>query len=202
MRKIPGLAVAALLLVAVPPLASAQVRVTVLVGATGSSSLVNDEVIETIEVTPGLAPTFLLGASLPISPKVRASLELGYGSSSVEITGGSGLTEDFGTLGTFTAALGLVGPIVSRLDWRLSLGVLQYFPSEDTGIFADGVPAAAVFGAGLDWRQPLSERWTGVIGARYDFHLFTTPALESAGFSGSQQVSRVGLAVGAAWVYQ
>lgn len=202
MRKIPGLAAAALLLLGAPTHAGAQVRVTALIGATGSSSLVNDQVIETIEVKPALAPTFLVGASLPIGEKVRATLELGYGISSVEITEGGGPTEDFGTLGTFTAAVGLAGPILSRLDWRLGIGVLQYWPSEDTGIFADGVPAAAVFGAGLDWRQPLSERWTGVVGARYDFHLFTTPALESAGFSGSQQVSRVGLAVGAAWVFQ
>jgi len=64
------------------------------------------------------------------------------------------------------------------------------------------VPLAALFGAGLDWRQPLSDRWSGVAGLRYDFHLFTTPALEAAGFSGSQQVSRLGLALGAAWDFQ
>ena len=64
------------------------------------------------------------------------------------------------------------------------------------------MPVAGLFGAGLDWRQPLSERWSGVVGVRYDFHLFTTPALEAAGFSGSQQVSRVGLAIGAAWDFQ
>ena len=202
MRTTLALPVAALLVLTPTQSAAAQVRVTAMVGATGSSSLVNDQVVETIEVKPGLAPTFLLSAALPIGPKLFASLDLGYSSSSVEVTADGGTAEDFGSLGAFTASVALAAPLVSRLDWRVSLGILQYMPSEDVGIFADGVPVAALFGAGLDWRQPLSDRWTGVAGVRYDLHLFTTPALESAGFSGSQQVSRVGLALGAAWEFQ
>jgi len=202
MRTTLALPVAALLALTPIPSAAAQVRVTAMVGATGSSSLVNDQVVEAIEVKPGLAPTFLLGAALPIGPKLFASLDLGYSSSSVEVTANGGTADDFGSLGVFTASAALAGPLVSRLGWRVSLGILQYMPSEDVGIFADGVPAAALFGAGLDWQQPLSDRWTGVAGVRYDLHLFTTPALESAGFSGSQQVSRVGLALGATWEFQ
>ncbi len=199
MRTTFAFPVAALLVLSPMQPAGAQVRVTAMVGVTGSSSLVNDQLVQAIEAKPGLAPTFLLSASLPVGAKLRASLDLGYGSSTVELTEDGLVTENFGTLGTFTASAALVGKILSRLDWRLSLGLLQYMPSEDTGIFADGVPAAALFGAGLDWRQPLSDRWTGVAGIRYDFHLFTTPALEAAGFSGSQQVSRLGFALGAAW---
>ena len=180
------------------PLA-AQVHVAALVGVTGSSALVSDEIFEPIEIKPALAPTFLLSASIPVATKVRASLDLGYGSSTADLTTNGVSDGDVGTLGVLTIAAALSGPLVSRLSWRVSLGVLQYFPSEETGVFADGVPAAAVFGAGLDWRQPLSERWSAVAGLRYDFHSFSTPALEATGFSGSQQVSRLGLALGAAW---
>lgn len=177
----------------------AQVQVTALIGVTGSSALVNDQIFEPIEIKPALAPTFLLSASIPVATKLRASLDLGYGSSTADLTIDGVSDGDVGTLGTLTVAAALAGPLVSRLSWRVSLGVLQYYPTEETGVFAEGVPAAALFGAGLDWAQPLSESWAAVAGLRYDFHAFSTPALESAGFSGSQQVSRLGLAVGAAW---
>ncbi len=191
-------AVGLALATAVP--AAAQVQISALIGVTGSSSLVNDQIIQDIELKPALAPTFFLSASLPVATKLRASLDLSYGSSSADLSESGEASTEFGSLGVLTAAAALSGPMFSRLAWRLSLGILQYMPSEDTGVFSDGVPLAALFGAGLDWRQPLSERWTGLIGVRYDFHLFTTPALESAGFSGSQQVSRLGIAIGAGWV--
>jgi hypothetical protein len=179
--------------------AAAQVRITALAGVTGSSALVTDQVFQDIELKPALAPTFLLSASLPVATRLRVSLDLGYSSSNADVSESGQSAGDLGTLGVLTAAAALEVPLVSRLTGRLSLGVLQYFPSDETGVFRDGVPAAALFGAGLDWRQPLSARWAAVLGVRYDYHLFTTPALESAGFSGSQQVSRVGLTLGAAW---
>ena len=170
-----------------------------LIGVTGSSSLVNDQIFQDIQVKPALAPTLLLSASLPVATKLRASLDLGYSSSAADLTEGGQPAGDLGTLGALSISAAMAGPLVSRLSWRFSLGLLKYFPSSDTGIFRDGVPLAALFGAGLDWRQPISERWSGLVGVRYDFHLFSTPALENAGFSGSQQVSRVGVALGAAW---
>lgn len=179
--------------------AGAQVRLSGMIGMTSTTALVTDQIVQSIEVKPALAPTLLLSASLPVATKLRASLDLGYSSSAAELTEDGTSMGDLGTLGAFTASAALAGPLVSRLGWRLSLGVLKYFPSEEVGAFSDGVPAAALFGTGLDWRQPLSDQWAAVIGARYDLHLFSTPALESAGFSGSQQVSRFGLAVGAAW---
>lgn len=198
MRLKYALPAAAALALATP--LAAQVEVAALLGVTGSSSLVNDQIVQEIELKPALAPTFFLSASLPVATRLRASLDLSYGSSSADLTESGNASVDIGSIGVLTAAAALSGPLVSRLGWRFSLGILQYMPSEDTGVFRDGVPLAALFGAGLDWRQPLSERWTGLIGLRYDFHLFTTPVLETAGFSGSQQVSRFGVALGAGWV--
>jgi len=200
MRLKCALPAAALALAILPRPLAAQVDVAALIGVTGSSALVNDQIIQDIELKPALAPTFFLSASIPVATRLRLSLDLSYGSSSADLSESGEASTDLGSIGTLTAAAALSGPLVSRLGWRLSLGMLQYYPSEETGVFRDGVPLAALFGAGLDWRQPLSERWTGLVGLRYDFHLFSTPALETAGFSGSQQVSRVGLALGAGWV--
>lgn len=199
MRTIYAIPLAAALTVAHARPGAAQVRLEALVGVTGSSAIITDEIFETIKVTPALAPTFFLGASIPVATKLRASLDLSYGSSTMNVTEGGQDSGDLGSLGVFTASAALTGPLVSRLSWRFSLGVLKYLPSEETGAFIAGVPSAALFGAALDWRQPLSERWSGIAGLRYDFHLFSTPALEAAGFAGSQQVSRVGIAFGAAW---
>ena len=181
--------------------ATAQVRVSASVGVTGSTALVKDEIIQVIEVKPALAPTLYASASLPIGQKLRASLDLSYGTSTANITADGTDAGNAGSLGAFTAAAALVGEISSWLSWRVSLGMLQYSPSEKQGIFQDGVPAALLFGAGLDYRHPLSKQWDAVLGLRYDYHKFTTSALEAAGFSGSQQVSRLGLALGAEWMH-
>ena len=202
MRSTYVLPLAAALALAPAAPAAGQVRLTAMVGVTGSSALVTDQIFEDIELKPALAPTFFLSASLPVATRLRASLDLSYGSSSADLTESGQDAADLGSIGVLTASAALEGPLVSRLSWRLSLGIIEYLPSEETGLFSDGVPVAGLFGAGLDWRQPLSERWSGVAGVRYDFHLFTTPTLEAAGFSGSQQVSRIGLALGAAWDFQ
>jgi hypothetical protein len=187
-----------LLLVAAAP-AAAQVRLSARAGVTGSTALVRDQIVEDIEVVPALAPTLTVGASLPVNPKVRADIELAYATSTAEIQEDGSETGDFGSVGSLAYTLGLSGPIVSRLSWRLSLGGLTYLPSEEEGIFREGGHTTLLFGAGLDWRQPLSGAWALVAGFRYDYHTFTTDALEAQGFTQSQQVQRMGLSVGAAW---
>jgi hypothetical protein len=179
--------------------AAAQARLSALIGVTGSATLVTDQVVRTIELQPALAPTLLLSASLPIAPTLRAGLDLGYSRSNADLTADGQSAGDLGTLGVFSAVAAVSGPLRSRLSWRVSAGLLKYLPTNDVGVFRNGGPTRALLGAGLDWRQPLQGRWTGLVGLRYDFHLFTTSALEAAGFSRSQRVSRLGLAVGAAW---
>jgi hypothetical protein len=187
-----------LLLAAAAP-AAAQVRLSARAGITGSTALVKDQILEDIEVVPALAPTLTIGASLPVNPKLRADLELAYATSAAEIHENGSATGDLGSVGTLAYTLGISGPIVSRLSWRLSIGGLSYLPSEEEGIFREGGHTTLLFGAGLDWHQPLSDAWALVAGLRYDYHTFTTDALEAQGFSQSQQVQRIGLSVGAAW---
>jgi hypothetical protein len=186
------------LLAAATP-AAAQVRLSARLGVSGSTAIVKDQILDDIEVVPALAPTLTLGASLPVNPKLRADLELAYATSTAEVEEAGDQTGDLGNLGTLAYTLGLSGPIASRLSWRVSLGGITYLPSEEEGIFRDGGHTTLLFGAGLDWRQPLSNAWALVAGLRYDYHTFTTDALEAQGFTQSQQVQRMGLSVGAAW---
>jgi hypothetical protein len=181
-----------LLLVAAAP-AAAQVRLS---ARASRPTAIDDQILEDIEVVPPRADAH--DRASPRSPEGAGRPRARHATSTVTSSDGE-QTGDLGSVGTLAYTLGLSGPIVSRLAWRLSLGGLTYLPSEEEGIFRDGGHTTLLFGAGLDWRQPLSEAWAIVAGFRYDYHTFTTDALEAQGFTQSQQVQRIGLSVGAAW---
>ena len=166
-------------------------------GLTGATDLVTDRITQEITVRQDPAPTLLLGASLPVSPRLNAGLELSLGTGGLDATEG-GESTDLGTLRTATITVGLEGPLVWQLRWRAGVGVLKYWPSEDTGIFLLGGPTDYVLMAGADYRRVLDADWSIVAGVRYDYHRFTTDALEARGFSQSQQVHRFGILIGVA----
>jgi hypothetical protein len=164
-------------------------------GLTGATDLVTDRITQEITVRQNLAPTLLVGASLPVSPTLNAGLEVSLGTGGLDATEG-GASTDLGTLRTAMITVGLEGPLVWQLRWRGGVGVLKYWPSNDTGIFLLGGPTDYLLMAGADYRRALNADWSIVAGVRYDYHRFTTDALEARGFSQSQQVHRVGLLVG------
>ena len=186
----------AALLGAVTP-ARAQVDYYAGLGITGSTKLIRDVIFQEIEVQPGLAPTLLLGASLTFAPTYLAGLEVALTSGSYH-SSESGVDTDLGTLRTGSILLNLQGPMAKRLDWRVGLGLISYWPSADQGIFLQGGPARFLAGAGLDYRPPLLSKWDLLLALRYDFHRFTTDELSSRGFSGSQGVQRLSLSAGLA----
>ena len=178
-------------------LVAAQVDYYARLGATFATALVRDEIVNEIEVKQSLAPTLALGAALPIAPLYRAGLEAvfitsGYNSEEV------GLERDLGTLRTGTIILGLDGPIATILRWRAGIGLIQYWPSEDRGIFLRGGTRRFLAGAGVDYRRPIMKKWDLMAALRYDFHRFTTDELRARGFSQGQGVQRISASVGLA----
>jgi hypothetical protein len=101
-------------------------------------------------------------------------------------------------LRTASLLLGLDGPVWKTVRWRVGLGGILYWPSEDRGIFLQGGPIRFLAGAGADWRNPVMRSWDLMVSARYDFHRFTTEELDLRGFSQAQSVSRVSLSLGLA----
>jgi hypothetical protein len=166
-------------------------------GAQWAGTLVRDVLVSEVTVQQSIAPMVALGASMPISPGYRAGLEgtLSSGSYSAEQ---DGVETDLGTLRTASLLLGLDGPVWKTVRWRVGLGGIFYWPSEDRGIFLQGGPIRFLAGAGADWRNPVMRSWDLMVSARYDFHRFTTEELELRGFSQAQSVSRVSLSVGLA----
>lgn len=189
--------VAALLLTAIPATLAAQVRLTARAGVTWSSTLVEDEILggEPITLEAGLAPTLALGADLPLTPKNRVGLELALARSDAEVDD-AGSTYTLTSLTTATVTAGFEGAIRDPIRWRAGFGAIKYLPGEETGVFREGGPWRWVAGAGLDWSRPLNDRLSFTAGLRYDYHRFTTDALEDQGFANPEGVHRVGLTVG------
>jgi hypothetical protein len=122
-----------------------------------------------------------VGGSLPVGPGYRAGLEATFSSGGYHSNDG-GVETDLGTIHTGSLMLGLDGPIVSSVRWRVGVGGLLYWPSDETGIFLQGGTTRFLAGAGAD----------------FDYHRFTTDELERRGFSLTQPVSRLSLSVGLA----
>jgi hypothetical protein len=177
--------------------AEAQTDFYARLGLTVATKLVEDDILQEIEVRQSLAPTLALGVSFPFTPSYGAGLEATVTSSGFHSTE-SGNQTDLGTLRTGAIMLGLDGPIWRRVRWRAGVGLLSYWPAEESGIFLRGGTTRFLVGAGLDYQQPVLPRWDLMMSLRYDFHRFTTDELVARGFSGTQGVQRVSASVGLA----
>lgn len=187
----------ALLLAAGPGALRAQTDYYARAGAVWASTLVRDVLATEVTVQQSIAPMVAVGASMPVSPGYRAGLEAAFSSGGFSAEQ-DGAETDLGTLRTASILLGLEGPIWREVRWRVGLGGLFYWPSDDRGIFLQGGPVRFLAGAGADWRRPVLQSWDLLISGRYDLHRFTTDELEQRGFSQAQGVSRVSLSVGLA----
>jgi hypothetical protein len=165
---------------------------------TYATALIADRIVnDQIEVRQRLAPTLALGAALPIAPRYRAGLEATLTSSGYRSTE-NGTETDLGTLRTGSIALGLDGPIATRIGWRAGVGLIRYWPSDNRGIFLQGGTTRFLAGAGLDYRHPITTKWALMASLRYDIHRFTTDELQARGFGQNQGVQRVSASLGLA----
>ena len=187
----------ALLLAAGSGALHAQTDYYARVGAVGASRLVRDFLDSEISVRQSIAPVVAIGASMPFSPGYGAGIEATLSSGGFDAEQ-DGSETDLGTIRTGSVLVGLDGPIGRSLRWRVGLGGLFYWPSEDSGIFLQGGPIRFLAGAGADWRTAVMPKWDLMVSARYDFHRFTTDELDRRGFTQAQGVSRISLSLGIA----
>lgn len=192
----PSLALLLFFGVAARP-AAAQTDYYARVGLTGATRLLKDNILQEITVRQSLAPTLALGVGIPFTPSYRVGLEATITSSGFHSSEGSAET-DLGTLRTGSLLLGLDGPIWRQFRWRAGVGLLRYWPADQSGIFLRGGSTRFLAGAGLDYRRPVMSQWDLMCSLRYDFHRFTTDELVATGFSGSQGVQRASLSLGLA----
>ncbi|HWA57133.1 MAG TPA: hypothetical protein VG692_07765 [Gemmatimonadales bacterium] len=182
------LALAALL----PATLTAQARYSFGAGATGGTKLATDRIFQDIDITQRIAPTFTLGASLPVSARERAGIEvsLGFGKTRIKEEGFSAYDGvSYKTLG-FT--VGADGPMLKKLRYRFGAGLTKYLADKE-GIFRQGGPLLLTLTLGSDYPVITSGKVGLVARLRYNYQRFSTDELRSIGFSRTQDVHQLGL---------
>ncbi len=182
------LALAALL----PAALAGQARYSFGVSAMGGTKLAEDRIFQNITISQKVAPTFTLGASLPVSARERAGLEisLGIGKTQIKEDGFSKVDGDsYKTLG-FTA--GVDGPLFHQLRYRFGAGLMKYMADKE-GIFRQGGPLLLTLSLGTDYHIVNAGKMGLAARLRYEYQRFSTDELRFAGFARTQDVHRLGL---------
>lgn len=181
----------ALMALLATPLA-AQTRYSFGVGAMGGTKLATDRIFQDIDVTQGIAPTVTLGASLPVSARERAGIEvaLGFGKTRIKEQGFSAYDGvKYKTLGF---NLGVDGPMLRKLRYRFGAGLVKYLADKE-GIFRQGGPLLLSLSLGSDYPIVTTGKVGAVARLRYEYQRFSTDELRTLGFSRTQDVHRLGL---------
>lgn len=183
------------LAICLPTVASGQARYTATIGLTAGTHLVEDRVFQNISVAQKLAPTATLGISFPVSARERAGLEVALAFGSARIKEAGLPAAEGPAFRALSVTGGVEGPVLPGLSYRGGAGLLKYLP-DDAGIFRGGGPLLLLLTGGADYRFPMRGGLGLVARLRYDYQRFSSDALESAGFSRSQDVHRIGLGLG------
>src|SRR5437868_7170519 len=127
--SLPHRELAVLLLLTVRPLDRliAQVTWTGHLGVTATSTMVTDQIIESIHLKPGLEPTLNLSASLPLKAKtpVSAVAELQVTTGTLRRNDGSNKT-DLASMRTTTVLIGLSGHLAGQVQFLNGIGIIYY----------------------------------------------------------------------------
>lgn len=185
----------ALLTLLLPAGLSGQTFIRASGGITASTSILKDIIREPISARQSAAPTaaLLVGWQLPSGYRLGVEARYAMGTLTVD---DDGVTDDIGGLNTLNVALFADGPIGHNLRWEAVAGMLRYQPEHEVGAFRDGAPSPWMLGGGVTWSRPIGATVRLVVGARYDFHAFTTKRLEADAYSAHQAVHRIGLTAG------
>jgi hypothetical protein len=192
MRILPtALALAALL----PAALAGQARYSATFGLTAGTRLAKDRIFQTIDVNQALAPTVTIGATLPVSARERAGLEISLGFGKTRIAESGLPTVDGPGFRTLSFVGGVDGPLFGPLRYHGGAGIMKYLPDK-SGIFAQGGPTLLLLSGGADVRITTRGALGLVAKLRYDYQRFSTNTLTATGFTRTQDVHRVGLGLG------
>jgi hypothetical protein len=180
---------------AVTPLA-AQATVQLTAGATYSTPLVDDGILDT-KLRPATAPTVGLAVAIPTGTgPYRALLEGHYSRSRLKVTEGSGATDQLSSVGVLDALLMLEAPIRGGIRARIGGGAIFYQPSERQGVFLNGAAHRWIIAGELFGTRRLTDRMNLLLTGRIDYHEFNTSLLRARGYGGNQSVQRYALSIG------
>jgi len=195
-----GRLVAMLLTAAPAHRLTAQISWHVAAGARYTTPLVHDSIVSPFDVKLALAPELALTVGAQPGHGWAPQVLLDASTSNLVRHDPDGTTITLERVSTVSFAVGVSHTLPGGLRGSVAVGGLKYLPSEESGIFRQGSGAISPLGAlSVAYGLPLGEpgrprRWW--LEVRYDIHAFTTPALDDEGFTSSQTVHRVALALG------
>lgn len=172
-----------------------QIRYTASLDVMGGTKLATDHVFQDITVSQKLAPTAVLGASLPVSARERFGLELALGFGGTRIKESGFPTIDGPSYRALSLTGGVEGPIFHHLRYRFGAGMMKYLPDKED-FFRKGGPTLLLLTGGASYHIPLSGSLNIVARLRYDYQRFSSDEFAANGFSRTQDVHRLGGGLG------
>jgi hypothetical protein len=183
-----------------PVPAHAQVFVELGAGATWSSNLVRDTIIDGFTVQPTLAPTLGLSAGTVLSPQYEIAVDLGWARSNLRLSDDQG-SRNIIPLTVWSGAVALRWRVKPWAVARARIGAVKYRPAaegRDATLFRDDQPLEAAVGLGTRFEYTVGRRWTLGLDVGWDVHRFMTQALSAEGFE-TGLVHRVSVAATVRW---
>ena len=178
-----------------PAALAGQIRYSASLDLMGGTKLAADHIFQDITVGQKLAPTVVLGASLPVSARERFGLELGLGFGGSKITEAGFPATSGPSYRTLSLTGGVEGPIFGRLRYRAGAGILKYLPDK-VDFFRRGGPTLLLLTGGASYHFPLKGGLSLVARLRYDYQRFSSNEFAANGFARTQDVHRLGGGLG------
>lgn len=178
--------------------AGAQRTVRLALGATWTSDLTHDAILDNTVLKLAVAPSATVGVAFPVNAAgtYRLVMEAGYGTSKMTASDSTGGTSDLGSVATITTTAMVDGHLRGALRWQAGAGILFYRPASHSGVFLEGPVHRYVATGGLSWTRPITPDLNLLVLGRYSFQEFITPILVARGYSSYQTVHRLGLHLG------
>lgn len=194
MRRIPSLLSQAhwtvFLLTAGPHALTAQIAVDVALGVRRTSPLVRDSIVVPIEVRATLGPVIGVTVGAPLRSGWSADATLDVSRTALRRVETATADAELGAVYTVTGGVSLNRALQGGVVARVGIGAVRHIAAA-RWIFRRGAPGVTAIGwAAVRFDPPLGPRRL-TLEARYDFHRFTTPALEEVGFTSARAVHRV-----------
>ena len=197
-----GLAVALCLALAAMPVtaAHAQVFAEFGAGATWSSILVRDTIVDGFTAQPAIAPTLGIAVGTPLGPKYEVAVGLAWARSDLQQKQTEG-SRDIIPLTVWTGTLDLRWRFRSWASAQASIGAVKYSAADEgrqATLFRNDQPLEPTVGLGVRVDHPLGRNFLVALDLEWGLHRFRTQAMSEAGF-GSRMVNRVFLGATLRW---
>jgi hypothetical protein len=166
-------------------------------GATASTPLVRDSIVQPLTVGPKVAPSLAVGADAPLSDWYRLGIELRHVRSDL-IRREGGVNTTLLPLTIWSASLTLRRRVTPWAGVTGRVGAARYVPAaggREATFFRTERPLLPAVGASVTAAVPLWRSLTAGIEIGYDLHRFATLGLRDQGIAGNRTVHRVTMGV-------